>query len=85
MLNNIKNPVCFKCHRHEEISGHSARQDYNKIHGEFLPDILDKVESDGTHNDFKMRYFDIYCNLTKCLADAIGAHFDLPPLPKLLN
>lgn len=62
MLNNIKNPVCFKCHRHEEISGHSARQDYNKIHGKFLPDVLDKVESDGTLNDFKMRYYDIRFN-----------------------
>ena len=68
MLTDVKNPMCSTCHRHEEHGVESFRQSFNNQYSQYINEIAD-TNSDGSLNDFKMRYFDIrfsnICNF-KC-------------------
>ena len=60
---------CNTCHIHEQKNVHSTRQVLNKELVEFYDESVPYTNSDGSLNDFKMRYFDIrfsnICNF-KC-------------------
>lgn len=75
MLTNVKNPECIKCHQHEEQGVKSFR---NMINEEFVKhyDVVNATNSDGTIDDFKMRYFDIrFSNICNFKCRTCGSGF----------
>lgn len=60
---------CGQCYDHENQGIASFRQSMNHGYGKYYDEVIDDTNSDGTLNDFKMRYFDIrfsnICNM-KC-------------------
>jgi len=71
MINEIKNNECHNCH-HSEITNpntKSSRQNNNDEWSDLFDDTVPLMNSDGTIDEFKMRYFDIrfsnICNF-KC-------------------
>jgi len=76
MLNNTPSAICDFCYKHEEASPHSFRQ-YSKEHfGRYFDEIVPKTLSDGTVNDFKMRYFDVrFSNICNFKCRTCGAEF----------
>jgi molybdenum cofactor biosynthesis enzyme MoaA len=69
MLSERKNAMCSLCHDHEKQGIKSFRQSTNIEWGKYFDDSITKTNSDGSIDDFKMRYFDIrfsnICNF-KC-------------------
>jgi len=69
MLENIKNPICSACHRHEEQGIYSFRNNVNDMFGHHLDEVLSATDVTGELGQFKMRYFDLrltnICNM-KC-------------------
>jgi hypothetical protein len=69
MLSNVLNEECMVCHMHEQQLARSSRQQKNKILSEFYDESIRNTNSDGSLQEFKMRYFDIrisnICNF-KC-------------------
>jgi organic radical activating enzyme len=62
MLNEVKNPACVACHRHEEQGVRSFRMWFNEEYGKHLSYSLANTRKDGTLEHFKMRYFDLRFN-----------------------
>lgn len=62
MLNEVKNPACMACHKHEEQGVHSFRGWFNREYGKYLDYSLVNTKKDGTLDHFKMRYFDLRFN-----------------------
>jgi MoaA/NifB/PqqE/SkfB family radical SAM enzyme len=69
MLSERKNAMCSLCHEHEKQGIKSFRQSSNIEWDKYFDDAITKTNSDGSIDDFKMRYFDIrfsnICNF-KC-------------------
>jgi len=69
MLEDIKNPICSACHRHEEQGIYSFRKNVNDMFGHHLDEVLSATDVTGELGQFKMRYFDLrltnICNM-KC-------------------
>lgn len=69
MINGEKPEVCSRCYELEETAGtHTLRKNSLEQFGTYIP-LINLTESDGTVEDFKMRYMDIrfsnLCNM-KC-------------------
>lgn len=62
MLNEVKNPACMACHKHEEQGVRSFRTWFNEEFGSHLNYSLINTRKDGTLDHFKMRYFDLRFN-----------------------
>ena len=59
MINDQPSKICEFCYKHEEASPYSFRQ-YSKEHfGKYFDELIPFTQSDGTVDDFKMRYLDI--------------------------
>lgn len=69
MIAGIKNEACNNCYSHERDFGDSFRKGKNSEYGHLMLDALNNTRTDGTVENFKMRYFDIrfsnVCNM-KC-------------------
>jgi MoaA/NifB/PqqE/SkfB family radical SAM enzyme len=69
MVENIKNPMCQACHRHEDQGIMSFRQTANDMFGKYFDESLSSTDVTGELGNFKMRYFDLrlsnICNM-KC-------------------
>lgn len=62
MLDDIKNPICSACHRHEEQGIVSFRQTSNEMFEKYMDDALSCTDITGELGQFKMRYFDLRLN-----------------------
>lgn len=62
MLDDIKNPICSACHRHEEQGIVSFRQTSNEMFEKYMDDALSSTDITGELGQFKMRYFDLRLN-----------------------
>lgn len=69
MLKGQKHSSCERCYMLEDNNLQSFRQAANKNFAKHIPDAIEKTESDGTSNEFKMIYWDFrfsnLCNF-KC-------------------
>jgi organic radical activating enzyme len=59
MLAGIKNPECSKCYDHEDSGIRSSRLMLNQEFAQYADEAIEDTNTDGTLNNFKMRYFDI--------------------------
>jgi len=68
MLDDSPSKECNKCYEQENMGFFSLRNSSNKAYGHHIGDI-DKTLTDGTHPEFKIRYWDVrfsnICNF-KC-------------------
>ena len=62
MLNDVKNPICSACHRHEDQGIYSFRQNINEMFGKYLDESISSTDMTGELGQFKMRYFDLRLN-----------------------
>lgn len=76
MLNERKNKICDFCYKHEEAGPHSFRN-YSKEHfGKYFDEVVPTTQSDGTVDEFKMRYFDIrFSNICNFKCRTCGSEF----------
>jgi MoaA/NifB/PqqE/SkfB family radical SAM enzyme len=69
MLSDKPVKFCEQCYDHEDQNISSFRQGMNNDYGRYYDEVINDTNSDGTLNNFKMRYFDIrfsnICNM-KC-------------------
>jgi len=76
MLAGNESNICTFCYNHEKASPHSFRTysiDNFKHH---FDDVLSKTHTDGTIEDFKMRYFDIrFSNICNFKCRTCGTEF----------
>jgi radical SAM protein with 4Fe4S-binding SPASM domain len=67
MLEGKSCKECSKCYEQESSGFVSMRNSTNKNFGQHIS-LVDQTKSDGTYNDFKLRYYDIrfsnLCNFT---------------------
>lgn len=65
MLNDIKNPICRRCHEVDESGGYSYRSYANYDFGKFI-DLVDETEEDGSIKSPRYKFIDIrfsnHCN-----------------------
>lgn len=75
MLAGVKNKSCEICYNHERDFGSSNRTGSNLTYEHHFYDAVKQTNTDGTLDDFKMRYFDIrfnnICNM-KCRSCGAG-------------
>lgn len=62
MIDNVKNPICRACHRHEDQGITSFRQTVNEMFGKHIHDVIAATDTTGELGQFKMRYFDLRLN-----------------------
>lgn len=76
MLNERKNNICDFCYKHEEAGPHSFRN-YSKEHfAKYFDEVVPTTQSDGTVDEFKMRYFDIrFSNICNFKCRTCGSEF----------
>jgi organic radical activating enzyme len=69
MVDDILNPACSACHRHEQQGITSFRTTNNEMFEKYFDEALTSTDITGKLGNFKMRYFDIrlsnICNM-KC-------------------
>lgn len=69
MLNDEPSEVCQRCYDVELFGTWSLRQSQNTVRGVASLDLVDKTNTDGSIDDFKLKYMDIrfsnICNM-KC-------------------
>ena len=78
MLNGVKNPDCEACYFHEEHQpvNKSFRQTANEEYGRHFDEALAYTNSDGSLNDFKMRYYDFrFSNICNFKCRTCGQEF----------
>lgn len=67
MLSDKPSKECTKCYEREEMGFFSMRNDQNKNLGHYISEV-DKTNTDGSLDEFKIRYYDIrfsnLCNLS---------------------
>lgn len=61
MLNEVPSKECARCYERERHGFVSMRNDVNKNFGHHIG-LVDQTHSDGTYDDFKLRYYDIRFN-----------------------
>lgn len=75
MLNNKETSSCSKCYELEKNGIFSMRQSFSKDFGHLI-DIVDKTQSDGTLDEFKLKYIDIrFSNLCNFRCRSCGPLF----------
>lgn len=75
MLNDVPSEGCKKCYEQEKNGFFSMRYDANKTYGHHINEI-DQTEVDGTHPDFKIRYWDVrFSNLCNFSCRTCGPIF----------
>lgn len=75
MLNNRPCKECTKCYEQEQHGAFSMRNDSNRNYGHLINEI-DKTNSDGTHPEFKIRYWDVrFSNLCNFSCRSCGPIF----------
>jgi len=76
MLNERKNPICDFCYKHEEAGPYSFRNYSKEQFAKHFDDIVPTTQSDGTVEEFKMRYFDIrFSNICNFKCRTCGSEF----------
>lgn len=75
MLQDKKCVECTKCYEQEQHGAFSMRNDSNRNYGHHIQDI-DKTHEDGTHPEFKIRYWDVrFSNLCNFRCRSCGPIF----------
>jgi organic radical activating enzyme len=75
MLNDKPCVECTKCYEREEHGAFSMRNDANRNYGHMIKEIA-QTQSDGTHEEFKIRYWDIrFSNLCNFRCRSCGPIF----------
>lgn len=75
MLEDKPCKECTKCYEQEENGFFSMRNEANRNLGHYIPDV-DLTEPDGTHPEFKIRYWDIrFSNLCNFSCRTCGPIF----------
>jgi len=69
MLSGKKSTACSVCYKHEETGYDSFRLQVNRNYSNFYDELIPLTNTDGSLQEFKMKYFDIrfnnICNM-KC-------------------
>ena len=75
MLADKPTRECAKCYEQEDAGFFSMRNSSNKAFGHHIHEV-DQTHPDGTHDDFKMRYYDIrFSNLCNFKCRSCGSIF----------
>jgi radical SAM protein with 4Fe4S-binding SPASM domain len=75
MLNDQPSKECTKCYEQEKHGAFSMRNDSNRNYGHLIKELANKDE-DGTHNEFKIRYWDVrFSNLCNFRCRSCGPIF----------
>lgn len=75
MLNEKPSKECARCYERESAGFVSMRNDSNKNFGQHL-NLLEKTQSDGQFDEFKIRYYDIrFSNLCNMSCRTCGSWF----------
>ena len=75
MLNEKPSAVCKKCYEQESNGIFSLRNSINQSHGKYV-DEVEKTLEDGTHPEFKLRYWDVrFSNLCNFSCRSCGPVF----------
>jgi radical SAM protein with 4Fe4S-binding SPASM domain len=75
MLTEQTNVQCTKCYEQEANGFFSMRYDSNRNYGHHIAEV-DKTESDGSHPEFKIRYWDVrFSNLCNFSCRTCGPIF----------
>lgn len=81
-LNNKINDNCAICINHEKNKIHSLRQSLNSTFENEIPSLVDKTNTDGSCDEFKLKYLDIrfsnFCNFKcrTCFGESSSAIFN---------
>jgi hypothetical protein len=75
MLEEKSCKECSKCYEQEQHGFISTRMSHNKYFGQHIG-LVDQTKSDGTYDDFKLRYYDIrFSNLCNFSCRTCGSLF----------
>jgi organic radical activating enzyme len=75
MLEDKPSRECTRCYEREDMGFVSSRNDLNKNFGHHIG-LVDTTKSDGTYEDFKLRYYDIrFSNLCNFSCRTCGSWF----------
>ena len=75
MLKDEPSVQCTKCYEQEEHGAFSMRNDSNRNYGHLIKEI-NQTQSDGTHPEFKIRYWDVrFSNLCNFSCRSCGPIF----------
>ena len=75
MLSEQPSKECTKCYEQEASGFFSMRNDSNRNYGHHI-DEIDQTQTDGTHPDFKIRYWDVrFSNLCNFRCRSCGPIF----------
>lgn len=75
MLNEKLSAVCKKCYEQESNGIFSLRNSINQSHGKYVDEVKKTLE-DGTHPEFKLRYWDVrFSNLCNFSCRSCGPVF----------
>lgn len=75
MLEDKPCKECTKCYEREETGFFSMRNDSNRNYGQYISEV-DKTLNDGTHPEFKIRYWDVrFSNLCNFRCRTCGPIF----------
>jgi organic radical activating enzyme len=75
MLDDRPCKECVKCYEQEEHGAFSMRNDSNRNYGHLIKEV-DNTHSDGTHPEFKIRYWDVrFSNLCNFSCRSCGPIF----------
>jgi organic radical activating enzyme len=75
MMTDRKSKECVKCYEQEKHGAFSMRNDSNRNYGHLIKELA-KTEEDGTHNEFKIRYWDVrFSNLCNFRCRTCGPIF----------
>ena len=76
MLNEKHSDICNFCYNHEKASPHSFRTYSIDNFKQHFDDVMSKTQTDGTIEDFRMRYFDIrFSNICNFKCRTCGTEF----------
>jgi radical SAM protein with 4Fe4S-binding SPASM domain len=75
MLNDRPSQECVKCYEQERHGAFSMRNDANRNYGHLISEV-DQTQADGTHPEFKIRYWDVrFSNLCNFRCRTCGPIF----------
>lgn len=75
MLDDKECKECTKCYEQEQVGAFSMRHDSNRNYGHLI-DEIDQTQPDGTHPEFKIRYWDVrFSNLCNFSCRSCGPIF----------
>lgn len=76
MLNGKETPICDFCYKHEQASPYSFRTYSIEQFGKHFDECMAMTHTDGTVDEFKMRYFDIrFSNICNFKCRTCGGEF----------